>query len=107
MKTKPQKVIELVNKGLDESLIKEKLGISKRVSVKKLYYDALVKTGTIKDVIPEKKSRGRSKRKELTIGKRGTILLSKPVLVEQLGFREGDKFDVLKKRDSIVLKKWE
>jgi len=31
----------------------------------------------------------------VTIGKRGTILLSKPLLVEKLGFKEGDKFTSL------------
>jgi len=43
----------------------------------------------------------------LKIGKRGTILLSKALLVDQLGFKEGDKFNVAKRRDSIILRKGE
>jgi len=43
----------------------------------------------------------------LRIGKRGTILLSGALLIDQLGFKKGDKFSVAKKRDSIILRKTE
>jgi hypothetical protein len=41
----------------------------------------------------------------LSIGKRGTVLLSSKMLVDQFGFKKGDKFAVSKRRDSIILKK--
>ena len=47
------------------------------------------------------------KRRELTISKRGTILLSKALLIDQLGFKERDKLRIAKRRDSIILKKTE
>ena len=50
-------------------------------------------------------SKGKNLEKGVGGGKRGTILLSKPLLVEQLGFKEGDKFTVAKRKDSIILKK--
>ena len=59
-------------------------------------------------VILERKIRKRaSKERSLRIGKRGTILLSQPLLVDQLGFKEGDKFIVAKRRGSIILRKTE
>jgi len=59
-------------------------------------------------VILESKVRKRaSKERSLRIGKRGTILLSGALLIDQLGFKKGDKFSVAKKRDSIILRKTE
>jgi hypothetical protein len=52
-----------------------------------------------------KMKKARARKRALTIGKRGTILLSNKLLVDQLGFKKGDKFAVSKRRDSIVLKK--
>jgi hypothetical protein len=53
--------------------------------------------------------RGRNKadprRSPLKIGKRGTILLSERLLVDELGFKKGDKFSIAKRRDSIILRK--
>jgi hypothetical protein len=43
----------------------------------------------------------------LRIGKRGTILLSGALLIDQLGFKKGDRFKVSKRKDSIILRKTE
>jgi len=43
----------------------------------------------------------------LRIGKRGTILLSNKLLIDQLGFKNGDKFTIAKRRESIILRKTE
>lgn len=102
-----KKLVDMVKKGVPDKEIMRELGIQTKASLKRMYYDALVEAGKIKDIMTErkfKKARGPRKR-PVTIGKRGTILLSKPLLVEQLGFKEGDKFAVSKRRDSIVLKK--
>jgi hypothetical protein len=102
-----KKLIDMVKKGVPDKEIMRELGIQTKASLKRMYYDALVEAGKIKDIMTErkmKKAKGPRKR-PVTIGKRGTILLSKPLLVEQLGFKKGDKFTVSKRRDSIVLKK--
>ncbi|MFX0197688.1 MAG: hypothetical protein ACFFCW_16330 [Candidatus Hodarchaeota archaeon] len=107
MKADPKKLIDMVRKEIPGKEIMEELGIQTKASLKKMYYDALVEAGKIKDIMTErkwKKAKGPRKR-PVTIGKRGTILLSKPLLVEQLGFKEGDKFTVVKRKDSMVLKK--
>ena len=107
MKGNEKKIIDMVRKGLPDKEIMKELGIKTKASLKKMYYDALVQAGKIKDIMTErklKKARGPRKR-PMTIGKRGTILLSKPLLVEQLGFKQGDKFTVSKRRDRIILRK--
>jgi len=107
MKGDAKKIIDMVRKEIPDKEIMKELGIQTKASLKKMYYDALVEAGKIRDIMTErklKKTKGPRKR-PVTIGKRGTILLSKPLLVEQLGFKEGDKFTVSKRRDSIILRK--
>jgi hypothetical protein len=89
------KLIEMVRKGIPDKEIMKELGIQTKASLKRMYYDALVEAGKIKDIVTER----------ITIGKRGTILLSKPLLVDRLGFKKGDKFKVAKRRDRIILRK--
>jgi len=101
-----EKLIEMVEKGMSVREIKRELGIKSRATLRGMYYDALVRAGRIKDI-----GRGSTvkreprKRRALTIGKRGSILLSKLLLVNQLGFKEGDKFSVARRGGSIILKK--
>ena len=107
MKGDANKLIEMIRKGIPDKEIMKELGIQTKASLKKMYYDALVEAGKIKHIMTErklKKARGPRKR-PVTIGKRGTILLSKQLLVEELGFKEGDKFTVSKRKDSIILRK--
>jgi hypothetical protein len=99
-------LIEMVRKGIPDREIMKELGIQTRASLKKMYYDALVETGKIKDILTERESKKPApRRRVLTIGKRGTILHSKALLTDQLGFKEGDTFTVSKRRDSITLRK--
>lgn len=101
-----EKLIEMVKKGIPDKEIMKELGIQTRASLKRMYYDALVEAGKIKHIVTERKMRKAApKRRALTIGKRGTMLLSKPLLVDQLGFKKGHKFTVAKRRDSIILRK--
>jgi hypothetical protein len=101
-----EKLIDMVKKGIPDKEIMRELGIQTKASLKRLYYDALVEAGKIKDIMTERKmKKATPERRALMIGKRGTILLSKPLLVDQLGFKNGDKFTIAKRRDSIILKK--
>ena len=101
-----KKIIEMVKKGVPDKEIMKELSIQTKASLKRMYYDALVEAGKIKDIMAERQmKKGAPKRRPLTIGKRGTILLSKPLLVDQLGFKKGDRFTVSKRKDSIILRK--
>jgi len=97
-----EKLIEMVKKGVPDKEIMKELGIQTKASLKKMYYDALVEAGKIKDIMTERKmKKGMPTRRALTIGKRGTILLSKPLLVEQLGFKKGDNLALSKEGTAL------
>jgi hypothetical protein len=84
----------------------KELGIKTRTFLRGMYYDALVEAGKVKDILTEKHIKNaRPRRRALKIGKRRTILLSRPLLVGGLGFKIGDKVSVAKRGDSIILRK--
>ncbi|UCD71447.1 MAG: hypothetical protein JSW70_00225 [Syntrophobacterales bacterium] len=106
MKHKSKDIVEMVKAGFTDKQIMKELGIQTKTSLKKMYFDALVEAGKIKAIITEReKKKKQRKTKVLTIGKRGTIVLSRLVLIDQLGFKVGEKFRVSKRRDSIILKR--
>jgi hypothetical protein len=109
MKAETKKIIEMVEKGMTAKEIREELGIKARdrATLRRIYYKALVEAGKIEDILTEREVKEAPQRRPLTVGKRGTILLSKALVVEQLGFKERDKFTVGKRKDSIILKKTE
>jgi len=108
MAAEGKRLIEMVRKGIPDKEIMRELGIQTRASLKKMYYDALVEAGKIKDILAEKKvKKAASRRRPVAIGKRGTILLSRALLIDQLGFKEGDTFRVAKRGDSIILRRTE
>ena len=102
MREEAKKLIEMVRKGIPDKEIMEKLGIQTKASLKKMYYDALVEAGKIKDIVTKKEV---EMKKTLKITKRGTILLGRTLVIDKFGFKEGDKFTVSKRKDSIVLRK--
>jgi len=106
MKAEGKKLIEMVKNGIHDKEIMKELGIQTRASLRRMYYDALVEAGKIKDILTERKmKKAPRQRRTLTIGKRGTIILSNKLLIDRLGFKNGDKFTVAKRKDSIILKK--
>jgi hypothetical protein len=106
MKVEAKKLVEMVKRGRTDKQIMRELGIKTKATLKRKYYDALVEAGKIKDIIMERKmKKTKPKARLLTIGKRGTILLSNKVLIDRLGFKKGDKFSVAKRRDAIILRK--
>lgn len=104
MKEQSQQLIDMVKKGTPDKEIMENLGIQTKASLKKMYYDALVEAGKIKDIATKQKV---ETEKTLKVSKRGTIALSKALVIDKFGFSEGDKFTVSKRKDNIILKKEE
>jgi len=106
MKEEQKKIIEMVKKGVSGKEIMNELGVKSKATLKKIYYDALVKAGKIKDIKTarevKKETRGK---KTFSIAKRGTISLNKMLLVDDFGFKEGDTFTVSKRKNSIILRK--
>lgn len=102
MREEAKKIIEMVKKGIPDKEIMKELGIQTGASLKRMYYNALVEAGKIKDILTEREV---EKKRTLSITKRGTILLGKTLLIDKFGFKEGDKFTVSKRKNSIVLRK--
>lgn len=102
MREEAKKIIEMVKKGMPDKEIMKELGIQTGASLKRMYYNALVEAGKIKDILTEREV---EKKRTLSITKRGTILLGKTLLIDKFGFKEGDKFTVSKRKNSIVLRK--
>jgi hypothetical protein len=106
MREEQKNLIDLVKKGLPAKEIMNEFGIKTKASLKKMYYDALVEAGKIKDIKTAREVKKEAKRKKtLRITKRGTITLSKTLLIDDFGFKEGDKFTVSKRKDNITLRK--
>jgi len=107
MKAEAQRLIEMVERGIQEEEIMKELGIQSRASLRRIYCDALVEAGKIRGILTDREVKKKRREKELTIGKRGTLLLSRKLLVDEFGFKVGDKFSTAKRRDSIILRKTE
>jgi len=103
-----EKLIEMVKKGIPDKEIMKELGFQTKASLRRMYYESLVEAGKIKDILAERElKKAMPGKRPLTIGKRGTILLSKALLIDQFGFKKGDKFSFAKRRNSIILRKME
>jgi len=106
MKEQYKKLVEMVKKNVPDKELMEKLGLQSKATLKKMYYDALVEAGKIKDILTEKEAKKEtSKARKFSIGKRGTMTLSKALLVDKLGFKEGDTFTVSTRKGNIILRK--
>jgi hypothetical protein len=102
MREEAKQLIEMVSKRVPDKQIMEKLGIQTKASLRRMYYDALVEAGKIKDIVAEKDV---EMKRTLKVAKKGTILLSRKLLIDKFGFKEGDRFTVSKRKDSITLRK--
>lgn len=102
MNEESNQLIEMVKKRIPDKEIMKNLGIKTKASLKKMYYDALVEAGKIKDIATKQKV---ETEKTLKVSKRGTISLSKALVIDKFAFKEGDKFTVSKRKDSIILRK--
>jgi hypothetical protein len=106
MRTEYKKVIEMVKRGIPDKEIMKELGVRTKTSLKRIYYDALVEAGKIKDILTERQVKRAVRRKRpLRISKRGTILLGKALVIDNFGFKEGDEFTVSKRKGTIILTK--
>jgi hypothetical protein len=108
MRTEYEKLIEMVKRGVPDKEMMKELGVQTKASLKRMYYDALVEAGKIRDIVTEREAKkAKATSRTLSISKRGTITLSNRLLIDNFGFKVGDKFTVSKRNDSIILGKKE
>jgi len=106
MRAEYKRLIEMVKKGVADKEIMSELGVKTKTSLKRIYYEALVEAGKVKDILTEREAkRATTKKRPVRITKRGTILLGKALVVDGFGFKEGDRFTVSKRKDAIILRK--
>jgi hypothetical protein len=53
MREEARELFEMVRKRVPDKEIMDKLGIQTKASLRRMYYDALVETGKIKDIVKE------------------------------------------------------
>jgi hypothetical protein len=106
MREEQKRLIDMVKKGIPGKEIMNEFGIKTKTTLKKLYYDALVESGKIRDIKTAGEVKKEAKRKKtLRITKRGTITLSRKLMIDDFGFKEGDRFTVSKRKENITLRK--
>ncbi|MBI3090650.1 MAG: hypothetical protein HYY96_08275 [Candidatus Tectomicrobia bacterium] len=97
------KVVELVDAGKTVQEIQKELKIQTKNQVDALYLRGLVDKGKARPLI-DLGRRGSSSRK---VGKNGTVLLGRPLMVDYFGFSPGDQisFTVSDKGKRVVMEK--
>ena len=106
MREEAKRLIEMVRRDVPDKEIMKKLGLQTKTSLKRMYYDALVEAGKIRDIVTERETKtATTKKRTVRIRKTGTITLSKTLLIDTFGFKEGDTFLASKRKDSIILRK--
>ena len=92
-------IIDMVASGMAEEEIMEKLGITSKSKLKSMYYDALVSAGIIEDISGARERRDPYVKR---IGKHGTLVLGKNLMIEKFRFKLGDKFRIISLIDGCI-----
>lgn len=98
-----EKLIKMVASGKQQSEIIKEFKFNTAAQFKTHYLEALMKAGKAPEI---KTSRGRKKAapvKEVTVSKRGSVVIPK-AMIDELGFKQGNKFAVRKTKAGISLK---
>ena len=95
-------LIKAVESGLARREIMAQFGFKIPGQVTTYYLDALIETGRAKSIVGRKPKSGRQEH-TVKVSQRGSISVSKE-LIEQMGYKEGDRFRVRKTRAGMILK---
>jgi hypothetical protein len=100
------KLIEMVKNETPSAEIMKKMGFKTSTQLKTAYMSALIAEGKVPAIKGSRGAGKSEKAKEVGVGKRGSIIISKD-LVESLGIGAEAKFTVRKTKAGIALKKAE
>ena len=100
-----KKLMEMVKKGTEQKEILKKFGFTTSTQLKVAYANALMEAGQAPEIknASKKKATGKGKN-EIKVGKRGSLIVPGP-LVQAMGYKQGDSFQVRKTKAGISLKK--
>lgn len=97
-----KRIVQMVKDGKRVEEIKDELNLKSVLTVRNLYFQGLMDTG---EIPPLKKSERKKRQIDVrTIGKNGTSL-SRKLLIDMLGFEEGDRFKARREGNNIILEK--
>jgi hypothetical protein len=108
----PKLVAMEVQKGKSLEEVQRIFGIKMKSQVQDLYVRGLRQLGEIPKVdLPKTKERPSARMMDTgyrrSIGPSGSITLTRGLLLEKLGFREGDAFQILRQGHDLILRKVE
>ena len=113
----PKAIAKEILHGSSFDQVQQKYGIKMRSQLLALYSKglALLEPVPAKDKpppavtkpAPPKAETALNSKARRVIGTSGTITLTRSLLVEELGFKEGDRFNVSRQGDSVILDKVE
>jgi hypothetical protein len=100
------KLLKMIDDEVPQAEIMKKMGFKTSTQLKTAYMSALIAEGKVPAIKGGRGAGKAGKVKEVSVGKRGSIIISKE-LVESLGIGTGEKFVVRKTKLGIALKKAE
>ena len=108
----PKTVALEIQKGKSLEEVQRIFGIKMKSQVQDLYIRGLRQLGEIPQFeMPQAKNRSDTKIVHAgyrrSIGQSGSITLTRSLLLEKLGFEEGDVFQILRQGDNLILRKVE
>lgn len=95
-------LIKAVESGLARREIMAQFGFKIPGQVTTYYLDALIEAGRAKGIVG-RPPKAASKGETVKVNQRGSISVPKE-MIERMGFKEGDRFQVGKTRAGIILK---
>ncbi len=98
------KLIRMIEEGMAQSEIMKKMGFKTSMQLKTAYMNALIAEGKVPAIRGSRGAAKADKTKEVGVGKRGSIILSKE-LVASLGIGAKERFIARKTKAGISLKK--
>jgi hypothetical protein len=98
-----KKLVQAVKDGKKQSEIMKEFKFNTATQFKSHYLNALMETGEVAEINTKRASSKSAPAKETFVSKRGSVVIPK-VLIEEMGFTEGDKFDIRKTKSGISLK---
>jgi hypothetical protein len=102
----PAKLIKMIDDETPQAAIMKKMGFKTSAQLKTAYMGALIAEGKVAAIQGGRGAGKGAKAKEVGVGKRGSIILSKN-LVQGLGIGAKERFTVRKTKAGISLKKAE
>jgi hypothetical protein len=98
------KLLSAVESGKPQPEIIKEFKFNTATQFKNHYLNALIEAGKAPEIQTTRASSKTAPAKEASVSKRGSVVISKP-LIDEMGFAEGDSFAVRKTKAGISLKK--